>query len=71
MTHRQRIQASGMRVAVPIARDNLGERIGITGKGAGLLRKKLARFGVIAQTAPYQPNVAAARYRWLLASSRA
>lgn len=50
----------------PIVRDNLGERVGITGEGAGLLRRKFARLGIIAQTVPYVPNKAAARFRWLL-----
>ena len=48
----------------PVARDNLGERVGITGNGAGQLRSKLARFGIIAQTIPYRANVAAARFKW-------
>lgn len=50
----------------PIVRDNLGERVGITGKGAGLLRKKFVGLRIIAQTVPYVPNKAAARFRWLL-----
>jgi hypothetical protein len=52
----------------PIARDNLGERVGITGEGAGLLRAKFVRLGIIARTAAYRANVAAARFRWLLAT---
>ena len=50
----------------PIARDNLGERVGITGEGAGLLRRKFVTRGILALTAPYVPNVRPARYRWLL-----
>jgi hypothetical protein len=53
----------------PIVRDNLGRRIGITGKGAGLLRGKFTRLCIIKPTVPYKPNVAAARFRWLLADS--
>lgn len=53
----------------PIARDNLGERVGISGNGAGQLRRKFTRLGIIAQTAPYRPNVAAARFCWLLTES--
>ena len=48
----------------PIARDNLGKRLGITGRGAGLLRQKFVDLAIIDPTAPYKPNVAAARYRW-------
>jgi hypothetical protein len=48
----------------PIARDNLGERVGISGNGAGQLRMKFVRLGIIAQTTQYRANVAAARYRW-------
>jgi hypothetical protein len=51
----------------PIARDNLGERVGLTGSGAGLLRDKLDRLGIISKTADYRPNKAATRFRWLLA----
>ena len=53
----------------PIARDNLGERVGITGIGAGLLRKKFVGLRIIAQTVPYRANVAAARFRWLLSET--
>ena len=49
----------------PIVRDNLGERLGITGKGAAGIRDKLARLGAIEQTAKYVPNKFAARFRWL------
>jgi hypothetical protein len=49
----------------PIVRDNLGVRIGITGKGAAGIRDKLARLRVLAKTANYVPNKLAARYRWL------
>ncbi len=48
----------------PIARDNLGDRLGITGNGVGLLRRKFARLGIVEQTAPYKANVAPARFRW-------
>jgi hypothetical protein len=50
----------------PVVRDNLGKRIGITGRGAGELRRRFVRFQIIEQTAEYKPNVSAARYRWLL-----
>lgn len=53
----------------PIARDNLAARLDITGPGAGQLRAKFVTLGVIAQTAKYRPNVAAARYRWLFKAS--
>jgi len=49
----------------PIARDNLGKRLGITGRGGGLLRQKFVDLAIIAQTAPYKPNLAAARFRWI------
>jgi hypothetical protein len=48
----------------PIFRDNLGKRLGITGRGAGLLRQKFVDLAIIERTAPYKPNVAPARYRW-------
>ena len=50
----------------PIARDNLAERLGITGKGAAWIRDKLARLGAIAKTANYVPNKSAARFKWLI-----
>ncbi len=49
----------------PIARDNLAERIGVTGKGAAWIRDKLATLGAITKTAKYVPNKAATRYRWM------
>lgn len=49
----------------PIARDNLAERIGVTGKGAAWIRDKLATLGAITKTARYVPNKAATRYRWI------
>lgn len=51
----------------PVGRDNLSERIGISGEGAGQLRMKFIKQGIIALTVAYKPNIAAARYRWLLA----
>jgi hypothetical protein len=50
----------------PIVRDNLAERLGITGKGAGGIRDKLAKLGAIAKTSEYVPNKRAARFRWLI-----
>lgn len=50
----------------PIARDNLAERLGITGNGAAGIREKLVRLGVIKKTADYVPNKFAARYKWRL-----
>ena len=50
----------------PIVRDNLAERLGVTGKGAAGIRDKLARLGVIKNTANYVPNKFAARFKWLL-----
>lgn len=53
----------------PIARDNLAERLGITGKGAAGIREKFVRLGVIKKTANYVPNKFAARFKWLLKAS--
>lgn len=50
----------------PIARDNLGQRLGISGKGAGWIRDRLAKLGAIERTKAYVPNRAPARYRWAL-----
>jgi hypothetical protein len=52
-------------VDFPIARDNLGERLGVTGNGAAGIRNKLAKLGAIEKTADYVPNKFAARFRWL------
>ena len=49
----------------PIARDNLAERLGVTGKGAAWIRDKLAKLGAIEKTADYVPNKFAARFKWL------
>lgn len=48
----------------PIACANLGERLGITGRGAAIIRVKLASVGIVRFTQPYRPNRAAARYVW-------
>jgi hypothetical protein len=48
----------------PTVRDNLGRRLGITGRGAGELRQKFVRLGIVKPTTPYKANVAAARYSW-------
>lgn len=53
----------------PIGRDNLGERLGITGKGAAWIRDKLATLGAIEKTADYVANKSAARFKWLLPKS--
>jgi len=50
----------------PIARDNLAERLGITGKGAAWIREKFVRLGVIKKTMNYVPNKFAARFKWVL-----
>ena len=50
----------------PVARDNLAERLGITGPGASKIRDKLAKLGVVEKTAAYVPNKFAARFKWLL-----
>jgi hypothetical protein len=50
----------------PIARDNLGDRLGISGRGAAGIRDKLEKLGIIQRTQAYKANKAAARYRWLL-----
>jgi hypothetical protein len=55
----------------PIARDNLGERLGITGKGAAWIRDKLSKLGAIAKTADYIPNKFAARFRWVPSANAA
>ncbi len=55
----------------PIVRDNLGDRLGVTGKGAGWIRDKLGKLGVIEKTANYVRNKSAARYRWLLNGAEA
>jgi hypothetical protein len=49
----------------PLARDNLGLRLGITGPGAAAIRDKLAQLKAIEKTQAYQPNKAATRFRWL------
>ncbi|MSU59973.1 MAG: hypothetical protein EXS35_17690 [Pedosphaera sp.] len=49
----------------PIVRDNLGERLGVTGNGAAWIRDKLAKQGAIEKTRDYVPNKFSARYRWL------
>ena len=48
----------------PIVRDSLAARLGITGKGAGGIRDKLAKLGAIEKTADYVPNKFSARYKW-------
>lgn len=48
----------------PIVRDNFALRLGITGPGAGQLRRYYVSLGIIEPTAPYRPNTAAARYGW-------
>ena len=49
-----------------IAVENLGNRLAITREGAGLLRRKFDRLGIIKPTVAYKPNVAAARFRWVI-----
>lgn len=49
----------------PIGRDNLGERLGITGKGAAGIRDKFLKLEIIQRTKVYQANVTAARYKWI------
>lgn len=49
----------------PIARDNLAQRLGLSGKGAAGIRDKLTTLGAILRTADYVPNKAATRYRWV------
>lgn len=50
----------------PVARDNLAERLDVTGKGAAYIRDKFDRTGVIKKTVAHLPNKSATRYRWLL-----
>ncbi len=49
----------------PIARDNLAERLGVSGKGAAWLRDKLVALGAITKTADYVPNKSSMRFRWM------
>jgi hypothetical protein len=49
----------------PVVRDNLGERLGMSGKGAGKVRDKLAKLEAIRKTANFVCNKAAARFRWI------
>ena len=58
--------AKGGAFDFPIARDNLAARIDLTPEGAGLLRRKFVRLGIIQETVPYRANVSPARFRWLL-----
>lgn len=51
----------------PIVRDNLGQRLGITGKGAAGIRDKFVRSRIIQKTASYVPNKFAARFKWTAA----
>lgn len=53
----------------PIVRDNMANRLGITGKGAAGIRDKLTKLDVIKKTADYVPNKSSARYKWLLAKT--
>jgi hypothetical protein len=55
----------------PIVRDNLGERLGITGNGAAWIRDKFVKLGVIAKTANYVPNKFAARFKWIVGDETA
>ena len=50
----------------PIVRDNVAERLGITGPGLAKIRDKLVRLGAIEKTQDYKANKLAARFRWLL-----
>ena len=53
------------RTDFPIARDNLADRLGVSGKGAAWLRDKLVALGAIAKTADYVPNKSSMRFRWI------
>lgn len=48
----------------PIARDNLGERLGITGQGAGKIRMKLVEFRIVRLAQLYRQHRTANRYVW-------
>jgi len=50
----------------PIAVADLGGRLGITWQGAGQLRKRFVRDGIIRPTASFVRNVSAARFTWAL-----
>lgn len=50
----------------PVAVADLGGRLGITWQGAGQLRKRFVRDGIIRPTAPFVLNVSAARFTWKL-----
>lgn len=56
----------------PIGRDDLAARIGITGKGAGLLLQRFctANSGILERTQEYVPHKSAARYRWMLVTKK-
>ena len=54
----------------PAVRDNLAERLGITGKGAAGIRDKLVRLDAIEKTADYVANKSAARFKWFILISR-
>jgi ribosomal protein S25 len=48
-----------------VAAADLGSRLGVSLQAACQIRRALANSGVIEQTAPYQPNRRATRYRWI------
>ena len=52
----------------PIGRDDLAARIGITGRGAGLLLQRFCNDvpAILKRTQEYVPHKSAAHYRWLL-----
>lgn len=47
-----------------VAAEDLGGRLGISLQAACKIREALVRSGVLKQTAPYEPNRRAARFRW-------
>lgn len=50
----------------PIVRDDLAGRIGMTGRGAGLLVQRFCGDAhILERTQEYEPHKTAARYRWL------
>lgn len=49
-----------------VVRDDLAARVGMTGRGAGLLIRRFSSAGILDRTQEYVPHKSAARYRYLL-----
>ncbi len=59
-----RLAVAESRKDFPIVRNDLAARLGITGAGAGKMRLRFCRMGIIRHVKDYQPNRTAARYIW-------